>query len=106
MSLEPPETPAACYSRGMKQMAKRDWPAAIAAFDRAIQLNPAYAEAHANRGAAKNANGDPHGALDDLTKASELKPTLPGIKEIIRIVKKNAKAAPKPPAATPPAARG
>ena len=45
---------------------------AIAAYDRAIELNPDLAEAYYVRGAAYNSLGDPNRALQDLDKTIEL----------------------------------
>jgi len=45
---------------------------AIADFDRAIRLNPAYANAYENRAASRRLSGDKSGALADLAKAREL----------------------------------
>ncbi len=49
---------------------------AIAALDRAIQLDPTLAAAWAERGAAREEKGDRDGAIADLTKAIELAPEL------------------------------
>lgn len=85
-----PDSPEVCYSRGMRRMSKSDWSGAVAHFNRAIELNSGFAEAYGNRGAAKNANGDMDGALLDFQKAIELKPDSPGIKEMMRVISKEA----------------
>jgi tetratricopeptide (TPR) repeat protein len=52
--------------------------AGIAQCDRAIQLNPKFAEAYCNRGVAKAKKGDLDGALIDCDRAIELNPKLAG----------------------------
>ena len=47
---------------------------AIPYFDRAIRLNPRYAEAYTNRGIAWREMGDLSGAIADFDKAIELNP--------------------------------
>jgi membrane associated rhomboid family serine protease/Flp pilus assembly protein TadD len=55
-----------------------DLDATIAQCDRAIQLNPKFAEAYCNRGVAKAKKGDLDGALIDCDRAIELNPKLAG----------------------------
>jgi tetratricopeptide (TPR) repeat protein len=50
----------------------RDHASAIQNFDRAIELNPKYANAYRNRGAARKAAGDAPGAAADLERAKQL----------------------------------
>jgi tetratricopeptide (TPR) repeat protein len=45
---------------------------AIKDFDRAIELNPKYANAYRNRAAARKAAGDLQGAAADLERAKQL----------------------------------
>jgi len=47
---------------------------AIPYFDRAIRLNPRYAEVYTNRGIAWREMGDLSGAIADFDKAIELNP--------------------------------
>jgi tetratricopeptide (TPR) repeat protein len=83
-----PDSPKTSYSRAMTRMREGDWDGAIAQFNRAIDLNPGFVEAYANRGAARNAKGDLDGALADFDKAIELKPDSPGVKEIRRVLQR------------------
>ena len=45
-------------------------------YDRAIELNPDYAEAYYNRGDAKSELGDHEGAAADRKRAIELDPEI------------------------------
>lgn len=47
---------------------------AVGFFDEAIDTNPSFAKAYAERGRAKNLKGDKAGAFEDLKKAIELNP--------------------------------
>ena len=49
--------------------------AKIDAYTKAIELNPAYAEAYVNRGSAKNSLGQHQAAIADYTRAIALNPT-------------------------------
>ena len=59
-------------ARGFAYLQLKLYAKAISDFDKAIQLNPRYANAYANRSAAKKAAGDKSGADGDLAKAREL----------------------------------
>ena len=48
--------------------------AALADYDKAIDLKPDYADAYSNRGVAKAALGQHDNALDDYDRAIDLKP--------------------------------
>jgi len=50
----------------------RDPANAVKDFDRAIELNPKYANAYRNRGSARNAIGDAEGAAADRERAKQL----------------------------------
>ena len=54
-----------------------DLEAEVDAYTRAIELNPAYADAYNNRGVAKGRLDQPEAALADLDRAIELNPALP-----------------------------
>jgi tetratricopeptide (TPR) repeat protein len=71
----------------MARMSKSDWNGAIAEFNRAIELDPNFAEAIGNRGAAKGALKDFDGALADYDRAIKLMPT-PTLKKVRNITLK------------------
>ena len=60
--------------QGEAKLKKSDWDGAIVDFTKAVEANPAFAEAYVNRGNAKAGKGDLAGAIADYTKAIELKP--------------------------------
>ena len=51
-----------------------DYQGAIADYDRALELNPQFAQAYYNRGNAKRTLKDYQGAIADYDKAIELNP--------------------------------
>ncbi len=72
---EAPEAIAtAHFNRGLAYHAKRELDLAIADYDRAIALNPEFAEAYNYRGKAYFQKGNHDGAMPDLDRAIELKP--------------------------------
>ena len=58
-----------CRQRGLAKNNMGDYPAAIADFDRALEINPKYAEAYNNRGVAKHNMGDYALAIVDFNEA-------------------------------------
>ena len=54
---------------------RKDWPAAIAAFDRALQIDPRLYWAHVLRGNARYHNGDWQASCDDYRNAFALNPS-------------------------------
>ena len=64
------------YSRGLAHSKKGEYDLAIAAYTRAIELNPELAEAYVNRGGTYNEIGEFDKAIEDLSKAIELNPKL------------------------------
>ncbi len=55
---------------------KGDFKGAIADYTKAIEINPQYADAYNNRGAAKYSLKDTQGAIADYNKAIEINPQL------------------------------
>lgn len=70
-----PQTVTDWVNRGLALSSNNLRTEAIAAFDRAIALDPSHANAWANRGIVKFWSGDPEGAATDFDKATELNPT-------------------------------
>ena len=60
-------------NRGNEESEQGDYKAALADYDKAVELNPEDADAF-NRGAAKDALDDHKGAIADHNKARELNP--------------------------------
>src|SRR5262249_44565006 len=67
-----PDLALAWNARGYAYLLLRDPTNAIKDFDRAIELNPRYANAYRNRGSARNAAGDAEGAAADRERAKQL----------------------------------
>ena len=66
-----------CLERGDALSEARDYTAAIAAYNIAIELKPDFAEAYNNRGFAYYLNKDAEHAIADFTRAIELRPNYP-----------------------------
>ena len=62
------------FNSGVEFQQKEDLEKARAAYDKAIEIKPRFAEAYHNRGSAKHALGDPEGAIADFDKAIEINP--------------------------------
>ena len=60
--------------RGLGRYALGDYPAAIAAFDRALELDPALTDAYRNRARARDKLRDPAGVLADLEQVVRFDP--------------------------------
>jgi len=63
--------------RGEALSGTREYPAAIAAYSIAIQLQPDFAEAYNDRGFAYYSSGNAERAIADFTRAIELRPNYP-----------------------------
>jgi tetratricopeptide (TPR) repeat protein len=70
-----PQTVTDWVNRGLALNSNNLRAEAIAAFDRAIALDPTHANAYANRGIVRFWSGDMEGATADFDKASELNPS-------------------------------
>lgn len=65
----------ASYNLGVAKYQANDLPAALAAFNEAIRLNPRSAAAFMNRANVKDDMGDPQGAIEDYNQAIKLDDT-------------------------------
>ena len=64
--------PKTLVARGDILMARNKVDAAIETYTKAIESNPAYAEAYVKRGLARRAKGDLAGSIEDYEKASSI----------------------------------
>ena len=64
------------FKRGISRFSKGDLDGAITEYNKAIEADPLFAEAHLNRGKTRRAKGDLDGAINDYEKAIELDPRL------------------------------
>jgi tetratricopeptide (TPR) repeat protein len=64
-----------CYNRGTAHMAKGEYGQAIACFDKAIRIEPGFAQAYCNRGTAYYEKGQYDPAIRDFDKAIEINPS-------------------------------
>ncbi len=74
--LDPADTSnvsAAYYSRGIAYGAKNEYDPAIENYNRAIRLNPNFAEAYNNRGYAYHKKGEIDLAIEDYDRAIQIK---------------------------------
>lgn len=62
------------YNRGAAHMAQGEYDRAIACFDKAIRIEPSFAEAYCNRGTAYYETGQCDAAIADFSKAIEIEP--------------------------------
>lgn len=75
--LDPVDTSnisVAYYSRGIAYGEKNEYDTAIEDYNKAIQLNPNFAEAYNNRGYAYHKKGEIDRAIEDYDKAIQIKP--------------------------------
>jgi len=62
------------YNIGLSYYNLDKYPDAIASYDKAIELNPRFAQAYDSRGRSKGVTKDYKGALSDFTMAIDLDP--------------------------------
>lgn len=60
------------YNRGSAHIAKNEYDQAIACFDKAIEIEPSFAQAYCNRGTAYYEKGQYDRAISDFDKAIEI----------------------------------
>jgi tetratricopeptide (TPR) repeat protein len=72
-ALQPDRT-AVLYALGLVCDDLRDWPGAIAAYGRCVELSPDMPEAHVNLGLALQKNGELDRAVDCYRRAMRLRP--------------------------------
>ena len=60
------------YNRGAAFMTKGDYNQAIACFDKALRIEPSFAEAYCSRGTAYYEKGKCDAAISDFSKAIEI----------------------------------
>ena len=76
LRLEPRLATAYATSGQIKMQFDRDWEGAAADLDRAIELDPKFAEAHLTRGVLFSMHGELDRGLAEITRARELEPLL------------------------------
>jgi tetratricopeptide (TPR) repeat protein len=65
------------FDNGQRQLQVNQYAQAIPSFDRAIQLEPKFADAYSSRGKALAASGDRERAILDFSEAIQLQPSNP-----------------------------
>ncbi|HVF41863.1 MAG TPA: tetratricopeptide repeat protein [Pyrinomonadaceae bacterium] len=73
-SAQSRNAPKTLVAKGDILMARNKVDAAIETYTKAIESNPAYAEAYVKRGLARRASGDLAGSIEDYEKASSIDP--------------------------------
>lgn len=62
------------YHRGLEKAKEQDYQAAVREFDRALRINPQFADAYYKRGRCRFELGDRSGAIADYTQALQIQP--------------------------------
>lgn len=86
-----PKDPNAYYSRAIVKAELHTWKAALADYDKAIELAPDFTSALVNRGSLKDDNGDYKGAVNDYNTALKIKGLELEEKQMIYFNKGNSK---------------
>ena len=79
------------YNSGVVKQNEGDYQGAINFYDKAIEINPQYADAYSNRGLAKVYLKDYQGAIADCNKALEINPRYDSAYNNRGIAKRNLK---------------
>src|ERR1041385_8083137 len=72
VSAQKPQSAKKHVKQGLERFGRSDIVGAIAEYDRAIGIDPTYADAYFNRGKAKRAAGDLDGAIEDFEMTANL----------------------------------
>lgn len=69
-----PNSPIACFARGIISYYQKDYDNAIVHFNKAIDLKPDYIESYLNLGSSYSQKGEFEKAIKEINRAIELKP--------------------------------
>jgi|ERR1700757_4354367 len=74
-ALTPEQEAENAYNMGLETMGKKEYPAAIDNFTKAVTLNPTFEKAFLSRGFAKYESKNNAGAIEDFNLANAIKPS-------------------------------